>query len=43
MKLICILSLFIYSSASGQYHNLVFEGGGICGIAYTGALKVLQE
>jgi len=26
-----------------QFHNLVFEGGGIKGIAYAGALEVLEK
>ncbi|RYD58642.1 MAG: patatin [Sphingobacteriales bacterium] len=43
MRLICVLSLFVSLSASGQYHNLVFEGGGIRGIAYAGAVKALEE
>lgn len=42
-----LLLLFIISFAShcqGQpYRNLVFEGGGIRGIAYAGALKALEE
>ena len=31
------------SSTEYQFHNLVFEGGGVKGIAYAGALEVLQE
>ena len=30
-------------TAPAVYHNLVFEGGGVRGIAYVGALRVLQE
>ncbi len=26
-----------------QFRNLVFEGGGVKGIAYVGAIKVLEE
>lgn len=29
--------------AARNFKNLVFEGGGVKGIAYGGALKVLQE
>jgi len=26
-----------------HFHNLIFEGGGVKGIAYVGALQVLEE
>src|SRR5436190_580827 len=43
-----LLALFIHlfacSFVVGQtYENLVFEGGGIRGIAYAGSLQVLEE
>jgi NTE family protein len=38
----CIFLLHIPATAQ-PYKNLVFEGGGIRGIAYAGALKVLEE
>jgi NTE family protein len=41
--LLSLIFLLTGFAASAQYHNLVFEGGGIRGIAYTGALKVLEE
>jgi len=28
---------------TGSYRNLVFKGGGVCGIAYMGALQVLED
>jgi len=44
MKLIPLLtlSLLLYVQTTGQYKNLVMEGAGIRGIAYTGALKILE-
>ena len=38
-----IASLFIPVFGLAQYKNLVFKGGGIRGIAYTGAIEVLEE
>lgn len=41
MAVFTLLSLsYTYSQ---QYENLVLEGGGIRGIAFTGALKILEE
>jgi len=37
------LPLFVVSQKNYNYKNLVFEGGGIRGLAYPGALKVLEE
>ena len=37
------LPLFVASQKNYNYKNLVFEGGGIRGLAYPGALKVLEE
>ncbi len=34
---------FSVNTNAQQYKNLAFEGGGIRGIAYTGAIKVLEE
>lgn len=38
-----LLPLFSLSQMNARYKNLVFEGGGIRGLAYAGALKVLEE
>ena len=36
--------IFLFTNASAQtYDNLVFEGGGVRGIAYCGALQVLEK
>lgn len=43
MKWILFFMLFIQTAAFSQYKNLVFEGGGTRGIAYAGAIKVLEE
>ena len=40
--LIC-LPIVVYSQKNYEYKNLVLEGGGIRGLAYPGALKVLEE
>ncbi len=40
--LIC-LPIVVYSQKNHDYKNLVLEGGGIRGLAYPGALKVLEE
>jgi NTE family protein len=38
------LSFFIFTIVTAQHHsNIVFEGAGIRGIAYVGALKYLEE
>src|SRR5687768_17580418 len=42
LLLIC-LPIVVYSQKNYEYKNLVFEGGGIRGLAYPGALKVLEE
>lgn len=42
--LLCLLALSLRGTAGAQpYENLVLEGGGIRGIAYAGALQVLEE
>jgi NTE family protein len=42
--LIVLISLTLgHYSTSAQYKNLVFEGGGVRGIAYTGALQILDS
>ena len=42
--LIVLIALLLpYLSPAQEYKYLVFKGGGIRGIAYTGALKVLEE
>src|SRR3954468_12886330 len=42
--LVCTALLLLkFTITSGQYKNLVMEGAGIRGIAYTGALKLLEE
>lgn len=45
MRLLCLFILVnTYSSSTyAQYENLIFEGGGVRGIAYVGALQVLYE
>ncbi len=40
--LLALLLLSLHLSAQPQYKNLVFEGGGIRGVAYAGALHVLE-
>jgi NTE family protein len=42
-KLLIIILAFGHSIAAQTYRNLVLKGGGIRGIAYCGALKVLDE
>jgi NTE family protein len=39
---VCI-SICVLGRAQSPYRNLVFEGGGVRGLAYAGALKVLEE
>lgn len=41
--LLIFIPFFSFSQNSYQYKNLVLEGGGIRGLAYPGALKVLEE
>jgi NTE family protein len=41
--LLLISVIFISDAAAQSYKNLAFEGGGIRGIAYVGAIKVLDE
>src|SRR5258706_10812550 len=41
--LFLICPLIIFSQQNYSYKNLVFEGGGIRGLAYPGALQVLEE
>jgi NTE family protein len=41
--LIVLLATLPFLSAAQQYKYLVLKGGGIRGIAYTGALKVLED
>jgi NTE family protein len=43
LLLICSCYLFAHSASTQPYRNLVFEGAGIRGIAYVGAIKVLEE
>lgn len=44
MKRLIIIFFCCYSvTAYPQYKNLVFEGGGVRGIAYTGALQILDS
>jgi len=42
LLLIC-LPFFSFSQQNYSYKNLALEGGGIRGLAYAGALKILQE
>ena len=43
-KFFAFLFLILFSiQGSSQYKNLVFEGGGIRGIAYAGVIKALEE
>jgi NTE family protein len=42
-KILSALLLFISLYTNAQYKNLVFEGGGIRGVAYAGAVKTLEE
>ncbi len=41
--LLLIIPSFAFSQQNQQYRNLVLEGGGIRGLAYPGALQVLEE
>lgn len=42
-QIICIICFFISLTSRAQYKNLVFEGGGIRGIAYAGAVTILEK
>ena len=42
-QLFILISLLLATNLHAQVKNLVFEGGGIRGIAYCGAIKVLEE
>lgn len=42
-KLLLSLTLFLTVAAHTQVKNLVFEGAGVRGIAYCGAIQVLEE
>lgn len=42
-KLLLCIIIFISCSVNAQIKNLVFEGAGIRGIAYAGAIKKLEE
>jgi len=41
--LVVLLMNSLVNTSFGQYKNLVFEGAGVRGIAYAGALSVLEE
>lgn len=41
--LLLLLPLYTLGQVSPDYKNLVFEGGGIRGLAYAGTIKVLEE
>lgn len=45
MRISTFIVCFLFSSmlCSAQYKNLVLKGGGIRGIAYPGAIKVLEQ
>ncbi len=43
MLIALLLPAFTFPQSGFNYKNLVFEGGGIRGLAYAGALKVLEE
>ena len=43
MRLLILISILAANSLKAQVKNLVFEGAGIRGIAYSGAIKVLEE
>jgi NTE family protein len=40
---LCSMALLLQGEAQNIYKNLVFEGGGIRGIAYAGVIKALEE
>jgi len=45
MRYVLFLLCLAVTAVNGQsaYKNLVFEGGGIRGLAYAGTIKVLEE
>jgi NTE family protein len=43
LLLLCCSSLYCTKAQDPTYRNLVFEGGGVRGLAYAGALDVLEE
>ncbi|MGI8951284.1 MAG: patatin-like phospholipase family protein [Chitinophagaceae bacterium] len=43
LTVLLFLPFFVFSQQNYPYKNLVFKGGGIRGLAYAGALKVLEE
>src|SRR5688572_20785238 len=44
MRFVWLITFFsLYTSAHGQYKNLVLEGGGARGLAYAGVFNVLEE
>lgn len=43
LLLIVFLPVIVFSQQNYLYKNLVFEGGGIRGLAYPGALKILEQ
>lgn len=43
LAFLILIPLFAFSQPHYPYKNLVFEGGGIRGLAYPGAIKVLEE
>lgn len=42
-QILCILLFFVSTHLHAQYKNLVFEGGGVRGIAFAGATEVLEQ
>ena len=42
-RLLFLLNFFFVTNVHAQIKNLVFEGAGIRGIAYCGAIKILEE
>jgi NTE family protein len=43
LSLVCSFTISAQPDSLTTYRNLVFEGGGVCGIAYAGALSILEE
>ncbi len=41
--LILLSPVFVFSQNTRRYRNLVMEGGGVRGLAYSGALEVLEQ
>jgi NTE family protein len=42
-KFLCVGLFFFTLTSNAQYRNLVFQGGGVRGIAYAGAVQVLEQ